>query len=43
MAREKTKVTYSGWLEAARDVLIEDGINGLKADRLAKRLGSNGC
>jgi AcrR family transcriptional regulator len=39
MARGNTKVTHSGWLEAARDVLIEDGISGLKADRLAKRLG----
>lgn len=39
MAGGNTKVSYDGWLDAAREVLIEDGIGGLKADRLAKRLG----
>lgn len=39
MAGGNTKVSYDGWLEAARKVLIKDGIGGLKADRLAKRLG----
>lgn len=39
MAGGNTKVSYDGWLEAAREVLIEEGISGLKADRLAKRLG----
>lgn len=39
MAGGNTKVSYDDWLDAAREVLIEDGIGGLKADRLAKRLG----
>jgi AcrR family transcriptional regulator len=34
-----TKVTAEGWLEAARKILIEQGIGGLKVDRLAKMLG----
>jgi hypothetical protein len=38
MARGNREVTRGGWLEAAGDVLIEEGISALKADRLAKRL-----
>jgi AcrR family transcriptional regulator len=32
------KIPYEGWLEAARVVLIEEGINMVKVDRLARRL-----
>lgn len=32
------KVTREGWLNCARVALIEDGIDGVKVDRLAKRL-----
>lgn len=35
----KIKVTPEGWLAAARDALIADGIAGVKVDRLAKTLG----
>lgn len=31
------KVTREGWLNCARVALIEDGIDGVKADRLAQR------
>jgi AcrR family transcriptional regulator len=32
------KITREGWLNCARVALIEDGIDGVKVDRLAKRL-----
>jgi AcrR family transcriptional regulator len=32
------KVTLEGWLNAAKVILIEEGIGAVKADRLAKRL-----
>src|SRR3546814_19264286 len=32
------KVTREGWLNCARVALIEDGIEGVKVDRLAKRV-----
>lgn len=32
------KVTREGWLDCARVALIEDGIDGVKVDRLAQRL-----
>ena len=32
------KVPYEGWLEAAKVVLIEEGIGFVRVDRLAKRL-----
>jgi len=32
------KITREGWLNSARVALIEDGIDGVKVDRLAKRL-----
>jgi AcrR family transcriptional regulator len=32
------KIPHEGWLEAARVVLIEEGINMVKVDRLARRL-----
>jgi AcrR family transcriptional regulator len=33
------KVTRDGWVAAARDALIEDGVAGIKIDTLARRLG----
>lgn len=33
-----TKVPAGMWLQAARNALIADGINGVKIDRLAKAL-----
>ncbi len=33
------KVPKEGWLDCARQALIEEGIGSVKADRLAKRLG----
>lgn len=35
----KTKVPRDTWVETARRVLIEEGIAGVKVDRLANRLG----
>lgn len=35
----KTKVPRETWIETARRVLIEEGIAGVKVDRLANRLG----
>jgi len=32
------KIPYEGWLEAAKVVLIEEGIGNVKVDRLARRL-----
>src|SRR5882762_4322755 len=32
------KIPYEGWLEAAKVVLIEEGIGMVKVDRLARRL-----
>lgn len=36
--RGNIKIPYEGWLEAARVVLIEEGIGFVRVDRLAKRL-----
>jgi AcrR family transcriptional regulator len=36
--RGNIKVPREGWLNCARVTLIEDGIDGVKVDRLAKRL-----
>ena len=39
MAGRKTRITASTWIETARRSLIEEGIAGVKVDRLASRLG----
>jgi Bacterial regulatory proteins, tetR family len=36
--RGNIKIPYEGWLEAAKVVLIEEGIGFVRVDRLAKRL-----
>jgi AcrR family transcriptional regulator len=36
--RGNIKIPYEGWLEAAKVVLIEEGIGFVRIDRLAKRL-----
>jgi len=38
MANLVPKVAASTWIETARDVLIEEGIDAVKVDRLSKRL-----
>lgn len=39
MAGRKQKISPQIWLETARNVLIEEGVTGLRIDRLARRLG----
>lgn len=39
MAGRLPKVSIETWLETARRILIDDGIVGLKVDRIAQRLG----
>lgn len=39
MVGRVTKITSATWVETARRVLIEEGIAGVKVDRLANRLG----
>ncbi len=39
MAGRPTKVDARTWIETARQALIEEGVTGLKVDRLAARLG----
>src|SRR3546814_18764042 len=39
MAGRTPKNTVQDWIEAAKRMLVEEGIAGLKVDRLANRLG----
>src|SRR3546814_1193282 len=39
MVGRTPKNTVQDWIEAAQRTLIDEGISGLKVDRLAKRLG----
>ena len=39
MAGRPTKVEQQTWVTTARNALVEDGVPGLKIDRLAQRLG----
>jgi len=39
MAGRTPKTTVKNWIDAAQRTLIDEGIAGLKVDRLAKRLG----
>lgn len=39
MAGRTTKITAETWIDTARRTLVEEGVGGVKVDRLANRLG----